>query len=417
MKQPIKPLINIDIFKKKIIFSKKLINITDSKNWTTEDTIFHSSKKFFQIHGYFIKTNFPKKKNYYQPLIHQNEVGFLAILLSKINNQNYFLLQLKAEPGNKNTIQLSPTIQATKSNYTRVHKGKKIEFLNYLKKKQNFIVNTNQPEQGSRYLNKLNKNVIIKVKRKISAPPNFIWLTTDEILQLSKKNNILNMYTILILSCFLRKNKNDKPVNSLKEIHHLYNQFKKKYFLTLKKISLLQMKNWVISKNIIFDLGKNFFSIQFFRIKTNFREVTDWSQPLISDHDKGLNILFCKTVNETHHFLCKILLEPGYKIPKFTCTIMNKNDKNKNYKDSLTNNMKLNIKTKLVDVINSDEGGRFNNNKSRNIVHEVSDNYEHNDTSFVWISYNQMLKLLQKKLLTIELRNLFGNLNKKKIDD
>ena len=37
------------------------------------------------------------------------------------------------EPGNINKVQLSPTVQATKSNYTRVHGGKAIKYLNFFK--------------------------------------------------------------------------------------------------------------------------------------------------------------------------------------------------------------------------------------------------------------------------------------------
>ena len=60
-----------------------------------------------------------------------NEIGILGIIkISKIIN----ILQAKVEPGNINKIQISPTVQATRSNYSRVHGGKTIPFLNYFKK-------------------------------------------------------------------------------------------------------------------------------------------------------------------------------------------------------------------------------------------------------------------------------------------
>ena len=73
---------------------------------------------------------FYKKKNWDQPIIVQKEIGILGIL--KKNNK--YLLQAKFEPGNINKIQISPTVQATKSNYTQVHGGKKVPFLNYFLK-------------------------------------------------------------------------------------------------------------------------------------------------------------------------------------------------------------------------------------------------------------------------------------------
>ena len=35
-------------------------------------------------------------------------------------------MQFKAEPGNINNYQLSPTVQSTKSNFTKKHKGKSL---------------------------------------------------------------------------------------------------------------------------------------------------------------------------------------------------------------------------------------------------------------------------------------------------
>ena len=55
----------------------------------------------------------------------QNENGILGIIRKKFNNKYKYLLQAKLEPGNINHLQLSPTVQATESNYKRVHGGKK----------------------------------------------------------------------------------------------------------------------------------------------------------------------------------------------------------------------------------------------------------------------------------------------------
>ena len=63
----------------------------------------------------------------------------------KNSKTNKYLLQAKAEPGNINKIQISPTVQATKSNYTRVHGGKEIPYLRYFKKNKNFSFNLNKP--------------------------------------------------------------------------------------------------------------------------------------------------------------------------------------------------------------------------------------------------------------------------------
>ena len=85
----------------------------------------HKSNQFFSIEGIRVKTNWGKVPEWEQPIIKQPEIGYLGIITKEINGILYFLLQAKVEPGNVNNVQLSPTLQATKSNYTQVHKGDK----------------------------------------------------------------------------------------------------------------------------------------------------------------------------------------------------------------------------------------------------------------------------------------------------
>lgn len=66
-----------------------------------------------------------------QPIINQPEIGFLGFIVKKIQGVYHFLMQAKIEPGNLNVVQLSPTLQATRSNYTRVHKGAIPKYLEY----------------------------------------------------------------------------------------------------------------------------------------------------------------------------------------------------------------------------------------------------------------------------------------------
>src|ERR1035437_3582754 len=94
-------------------------------------SIVHKSGKFFRIEGLHVSTNFGDVKEWEQPIINQPEIGILGILTKVINGVRYFLMQAKMEPGNINILQLSPTVQATKSNFSRVHKGKSPAYLEY----------------------------------------------------------------------------------------------------------------------------------------------------------------------------------------------------------------------------------------------------------------------------------------------
>jgi len=109
-----------------------IIDISKINNWKADKvSIFHISKKFFKIIGIKVNTNF-FKKNWDQPIILQNELGILGLIKNFENGK--YLLQAKVEPGNKNKLQLSPTVQATKSNFTQIHGGKKVPYLNFFLK-------------------------------------------------------------------------------------------------------------------------------------------------------------------------------------------------------------------------------------------------------------------------------------------
>ena len=158
------------------------IDIKKLESWNfKENKIYHQSNKFFSFKYFKVKSKFGNKsKIFYSPFIEQKEVGILGILIKKFKNEYKYLLQAKFEPGNINKIQVSPTLQATKSNYTKVHKGKKASFVSFFLKslsKKNYIFKKKLPEQGTRYLNKYNENVVIKTtNRKIRTPKSFLWL-------------------------------------------------------------------------------------------------------------------------------------------------------------------------------------------------------------------------------------------------
>lgn len=115
-----------------------------------------------------------------------------------------FLMQAKIEPGNVNKIQISPTIQATKSNFQQKHGGKKPVYLDFFLnvRPENIIVDQIQSEQSSRFLGKRNRNIIIMVDEEVEVLPSHRWMTLGTIKQLMKIDNIVNMDSRTALSCF-----------------------------------------------------------------------------------------------------------------------------------------------------------------------------------------------------------------------
>jgi dTDP-4-dehydro-6-deoxy-alpha-D-glucopyranose 2,3-dehydratase len=395
----------------------KKIYKNNLKQWKVNDNIiYHKHKSFFSIKPYVFKQY---KKKWFQPLIIQKEEGILGIIKKRISNKDYYLLQAKAEPGNINSIQISPTVQATKSNYLRKHGGKKTFYLDYFLKKINktiILSSLKLSEQGTRFLNKKNKNILLEIKNlKLPKKSNFIWLDKKNIKYLIKQNNVLNMDTISIFSSAIKKNKLENPINSFSDLLNILKKCKKFLYIKKKQIKFSNLIGWKIDKNVFFDFNKNFFSIFFIEVNANMREVKKWDQPIISDHYSSINGFIIYKYNKITHYLLKAVQEPGSSDPKFTSTISEKNLLIKDLKKLDYSNF-FKKKNHLFNVINSDEGGRFFKNQSRNIVCETNN---HNKIklkkNFIWASHNQLIELINKNLLTIEARNLFASFNIEKI--
>tara|TARA_X000000950_G_scaffold164859_1_gene201432 strand:+ start:3946 stop:5214 length:1269 start_codon:yes stop_codon:yes gene_type:complete len=405
--------------------NKITIKVKELKNlnswYFNENKIFHKSKKFFKILGINVKSNFAKK-NWDQPIIVQNEVGILGIIKDK--KKEKYLLQAKVEPGNKNKLQLSPTVQATKSNYTRIHRGKKIPYLNFFLKK-NFLF-ISQSEQGYRYLFKYNNNSLIETSKKIKVLNNFYWFCKQDLKELILKKNILNMDTISVLSSFILKEEKDYPLNDIQEINRWLSIRDRTYNLKIKIKPLINLKKWNVKASRITHSNNKHFSIIGINVNANKREITEWDQPIIKGKKMAFVGYLMKEINKTKHYLCRYNIKPGLKKSVLSCSVNTSDLKNFNSNNNLTSfqktilrnfffNKKKKLK-KIYDNILSDEGGRFYNCEIRykaimldkSIIIKIPKNY-------IWLSQNQMIELIKRKKIDIEARLLFGCINVNKL--
>ena len=162
--------------------------------------ILNRKRSFFSIKGMrrFDNENFISE----QPVIIQPEIGYLGIICKEIDGMINFLMQAKIEPGNINCVQISPTIQATKSNFTRAHGGNLPAYFEMFENslKHRVLYDQIQSEQASRFYKKRNRNMIMLVEEEIEVLPNFKWMTLGQIKELMKIDNLVNMDTRTVLS-------------------------------------------------------------------------------------------------------------------------------------------------------------------------------------------------------------------------
>ncbi|MEK0376942.1 MAG: NDP-hexose 2,3-dehydratase family protein [Nitrosopumilus sp.] len=413
---------NLDDFKKLFNkrkeaghFSVKEIPFSEFDQWSFDkNCLKHSSGKFFKIEGIRVKTNFGPLKQWDQPIMNQSEIGILGILTKIFDGIRYYLMQAKMEPGNINTLQLSPTTQATKSNFTQVHKGNLPTYLEYFidRSKSKILIDQLQSEQGGRFLRKRNRNMIVEVKDDVEVLDNFFWLTLSDIKKLLCIDNFVNMDARSVISTIPIVKNLDNGQYPKKYLMSWYIDQKVKYELETEKIPLSELENWKINENSIYK-DDRFFSIIGIKVEAGTREVTSWTQPMVKDLNIGLIGFIVKKINNIDHFLIQTKVMPGnIDIIDLSPTVSFSNYKyfmnvlKPRFFDYFIENKKSKIH---YDVLQSEEGGRFYHFQNRNMIVEINENEKLDiPENYTWMSLNQMMEFMPLGMFNIEARSLIA---------
>jgi dTDP-4-dehydro-6-deoxy-alpha-D-glucopyranose 2,3-dehydratase len=178
----------------------KPIPLADLRRWSFDSRsgdLVHDRGGFFAIRGLEVRTNSGPVKHWTQPIMDQPEIGLLGMLVRKINGIIYLLIQAKAEPGNVGGVQLAPTVQATRSNFTRIHEGRSTPYLEYFlgEGRGKTLFDQHQTEQGARFYRKRNRNMIVMLDERetLEPHPDFRWVTLGQLKRLMEHNDTVNM--------------------------------------------------------------------------------------------------------------------------------------------------------------------------------------------------------------------------------
>lgn len=396
----------------------------------------NKNNTFFSIYGIKGTIN---NKQIEQPIIIQNEIGYLGIICKDFDGTTKYLMQAKIEPGNINCVQISPTIQATKSNFTQAHGGNKPLYLDYFLNAKNYeiIVDQIQSEQASRFYKKRNRNIIIKIDSDIKIEnERFKWMTLKQIKELMKYRNLINMDTRTVLSCLplmSREIDNIEPeyknsniffrnsfssLSYIEEIAKIYNKINDyKMFSNndMRIVRIDELENWELSDKGIKCKNEYPYEVIYCDIEIEGREVTKWLQPLFKANGVAIFGLIRTIVEDEYKYLVKLSpeigsfdkLEIGPTIQKEFGASFDNDEIEKLFKQKIDSNEGI-----VFDSIMSEEGGRFYHEENRNIIldvpykllSELPDDYE-------FISYSTLNHLnLVNNCLNIQLRNLMSTL-------
>lgn len=410
------------------------IDFREAKLWSINNTdLKHDTGRFFKIEGVNVKTN-DKVKEWDQPIINQNEIGYLGFIVKKIDGVLKFLVQAKVEPGNINFVQLSPSVQATKSNYNKVHEGRSPYYLNYFQnvKRENIIVDQLHSEQGSRFLKKRNRNTIIYVDDEIKLNDNFLWLTLGQLNKLIQLNNVVNMDSRTVLSCiqyfnnsqtneayilnlknkiFLNSYIEEFCMNSIEDILMFVTSQKFKKSLQITKKKIINLDNWLIEKDQIIHTSKRFFKVIAVDVEIEGREVSLWSQPMIEPLEDGICVFICKRINGVLHIAIQSKVECGsFDTLELAPSIQTSITDEKTYSDEEIPFISFIQEKKGIvihDSFQSEEGGRFYKEQNRNVIIESDSIPLELPENFIWLTLSQLNYFTKfNNILNIQTRNL-----------
>ena len=422
----------------------KQIPFSEMKMWHSEDdgSIRHDTGKFFSIVGIDVRTDYGNNSHWRQPIINQPEVGYLGILTKEFDGVLYCLMQAKIEPGNVNCVQISPTLQATKSNYSRVHAGKSPNYLEYFvnAKPRNIILDQLQSEQGARFLRKRNRNIIIKVDEDVPVLPDFLWMTLGQIKELMHEDNLVNMDTRMVLSglkisdyvslldglngmsefgrgMILSSTTNHSYISTREHLSWL-TSLKAKYDLWVSPCSVLDMPGWKKTESEIVRDDGNFFKIIGVNVTISNREVATWCQPLVQPMQDGLCAFIIKKINGVYHFLVQAKLECGnFDVMELAPTVQCLTGRVGEVQRPAFYDYVINARPEqvIVDALQSEEGGRFYHEQNRNLLIEADDSFPLElPPHYTWMTLRQIYKFLRfNNYLNIQARSLISALNYK----
>ncbi|RZU51618.1 oxidase EvaA [Krasilnikovia cinnamomea] len=380
--------------------------------WRTEPEtgdLVHRTGGFFTVTGIQVETDHREVASWTQPIIVQREVGILGLAVRRVGGVLHCLLQAKMEPGNVNGLQLSPTVQATRSNYRRVHRGHAVPYLEYFlaPRRGRVVFDALQSEQGSWFLGKRNRNMVVEVDE---APPlrdNFCWLSLDQLRELLRRDNVVNMDSRSVLAGLAPPGpagaaEDAAALHTRAQLLSWFTEAKTRYRLERRVIPLARVRDWTRSPEEIRHDSGEFFRIIGVDVQAGFREVARWSQPMLAPASRGVSAFVARWIRGALHLLVHAQTEAGTgdlveMSPTVNCAPANYRllggDRRPRFLDYV---LSVPRERRMVDVIHSEEGGRFYHAENRYLVVLADDDFPVDvPEDFVWMTIDQLTAFVQ----------------------
>ncbi|GAA1935286.1 NDP-hexose 2,3-dehydratase family protein [Kitasatospora viridis] len=310
-------------------------------DWRLDDRLSHVSGRFFTVEGLSVRTDFGPVPQWSQPVIVQPEIGILGIITKRIDGVPCFLMQAKLEPGNTELVQYAATVQATPSNYQRVHGGRSTPYLEYFREHtgRRIVFDQLLSEHASWYLHKRNRNMIVEVPEDEDVPvgDDFAWLTLGQLRGQLQRGNRVNMNARTVLSGLSYRtgagpeddpHSGDVPGDAFQRqvvashragcsdadlraaMTWLIDQ-KARFSLDVRRVGLGELDDWVCGPDGIRHREGRSFRIVGLSVAAASREVGSWSQPVLEPTPGNVVALVCRRRAGVLQVLVQAMVQPG----------------------------------------------------------------------------------------------------------
>jgi oxidase EvaA len=419
----------LEAARERIYTRAERVPLRDLDRWVADPdsgTIRHDTGKFFNILGLDVDLAGAPVPRWQQPIIEQPEVGILGILLKEFDGVLHALMQLKAEPGNHNGLQVSPTVQATRSNYMRVHGGHPTPYLDYFRDRDRHrvVVDVRQSEQGSWFLRKRNRNMAIETTEPVEVLDGFHWLTLAQLNELLAVDDLINMDARSVLACLPltglpgegrppgpRRTTPDRDGTGA--LLSWLSERRASTAIEVERVPLDRMDGWRWDGDTISHVSSRFFDVIGVRVEAGGREVGRWDQPMIAARGTGLVAFLVTHLDGELHVLVSARVEPGFvDVAELGPSVQCIPDTYRHLLRSswppfLEHVLRADPGRIRFDAIQSEEGGRFYHTRTRHVIVETDEPLAHPD--YRWVTPAQLGELLRHShYLNVQARSLLA---------
>ncbi|MFD8982766.1 NDP-hexose 2,3-dehydratase family protein [Streptomyces sp. NPDC059564] len=380
----------------------------------------HRSGKFFTVEGLRVTASTDgRDRQWHQPVIRQPEVGILGILVKDFDGVPHFLMQAKMEPGNRNLLQLSPTVQATRSNYTKAHRGAGVRHIEYFTDpgRGRVLADVLQSEHGSWFLRKSNRNMLVEAVGDVPEHEDFRWLTLGQIGELLRRDNLVNMDARTVLACAPFPDPDGLALHPDTELLSWFTAERSRHDVSAEPVPLADLPGWKRTGHSIDHEEGRYFGVVAVDVRASSREVPGWTQPLFEPTGTGVTAFLTRRIGGVPHLLVHARVEGGFaETVELGPTVQ--------YTPSNYAHLPPGERPPFLDLVlgadparvryealHSEEGGRFLNAESRYLFLDADEDQAPPDTppGYRWATPGQLTALLRHNhYLNVQARTLLS---------